>query len=57
MTGKRETDAPSPSAQRIEDELIDKTGKAAGDTDKPVQEKFDDLGERPDVKRSGGRDR
>ena len=56
MAGNRDKDAPSESAQRIEDELVDKTGKAAGDTDKPVQEKFDELGERPEVKRSGGRD-
>ncbi len=56
MAGKHDTDAPSETAQRIEDELVDKTGKAAGDTEKPVQEKFDELGERPEVKRSGGRD-
>lgn len=56
MERERNSDAPSQTAQRIEDELIDKTGKAAGDTDKPVQEKFDELGERKEVKRSGGRE-
>ena len=56
MAQGRNSDAPSKTAQRIEDELIDKTGKAAGDTEKPVQEKFDELGERQEVKRSGGRD-
>ncbi|HYG90008.1 MAG TPA: hypothetical protein VD978_27565 [Azospirillum sp.] len=55
MDRNRNKDAPSETAQRIEEELVDKTGKAAGDTDKPVQKKFDELGERPDVKRSGGR--
>ncbi|HYH39149.1 MAG TPA: hypothetical protein VD860_13065 [Azospirillum sp.] len=55
MDDTRKDDAPSPAAQRIEDELVDKTGRAAGDTDKPVQEKFDELGERDEVKRSGGR--
>ncbi|WP_199229427.1 hypothetical protein [Azospirillum sp. TSO22-1] len=55
MEDKRKDDAPSRTAQRIEDELVDKTGRAAGDADKPVQEKFDDLGERDAVKRSGGR--
>ncbi|WP_431854815.1 hypothetical protein [Azospirillum sp.] len=55
MDDKRKDDAPSRTAQRIEDELVDKTGQAAGDTDKPVQEKFDELGEREEVKRSGGR--
>ena len=56
MARRHDSDAPSKAAQRIEDELIDKTGKAAGDPEKPVQEKFDDLGERREVKRSGGRD-
>lgn len=55
MNDTRKDDAPSPAAQRIEDELVDKTGRAAGDTGKPVQEKFDELGERESVKRSGGR--
>lgn len=52
---KRKDDAPSRAAQRIEDELVDKTGRAAGDTGKSAQEKFDELGERESVKRSGGR--
>ena len=56
MTTHREKDAPSESAQRIEDKLVEETGKASGNPDKPVQEKFDELGEKPDVKRPSGRD-
>jgi len=56
MGSNRDKDAPSKTAQRIEDELVDKTGRASGDTDKPVQKKFDELGERDEVKKSGGRD-
>jgi dihydrodipicolinate reductase len=52
----RKHDAPSGAAQRIEDKLVKETGKAAGDTDKPVDEKFDEMGEQEAVKRSGGRD-
>lgn len=56
MDRNRDKDAPSKTARRIGDELIDKTGKAAGDTEKPVQKTFDELGERLEVKRSGGRE-
>lgn len=49
-------EAPSDAAQRIEDELVEKTGDAAGDTTKSPQEKFDDMGERPEIKRRAGRD-
>jgi hypothetical protein len=56
MTSPREKDAPSESAQRIEDKLVEKTDKASGNPDKPVQEKFDELGEKPNVKHPSGRD-
>jgi len=48
--------APSDMAQRIEDKLVEETGKASGDPDKPVQEKFNELGEKPEVKHPSGRD-
>lgn len=53
---ERKDDAPSESAQRIEDKLVKETGRASGDPDKPVQEKFDELGEKPDIKRKSRRD-
>lgn len=54
--GNRKDDAPSDAAQRIEDKLVEETGRASGDPDKPVQEKFDELGEKPDIKKKGLRD-
>lgn len=52
------SDAPSDAAQRIEDKLVDKTGKASGDPDKPVQEKWQEMGEHEDIveqtQREGG---
>lgn len=54
--GHRKDDAPSDAAQRIEDKLVEETGRASGDPDKPVQEKFDELGEKPDIKKKGLRD-
>lgn len=56
MAPPRKPDAPSPAAQRIEEELIDKTGAAAGDTDRSPQEKFADMGEKPEIKKRAGRD-
>ena len=43
------SDAPSDAAQRIEDKLVDKTGKASGDPDKPVQQKWEEMGEREEI--------
>ncbi len=43
------SDAPSNAAQRIEDKLVDKTGKASGDPDKPVQQKWEEMGEREEI--------
>ncbi len=54
--GHRKDDAPSDAAKRIEDKLIEETGQASGDPDKPVQEKFDELGEKPDIRKKGLRD-
>ncbi|MDQ2101269.1 hypothetical protein [Azospirillum isscasi] len=54
--GHRKDDAPSDAAQRIEDKLVEETGRASGDPDKPVQEKFDELGEKPDIKKKSLRD-
>lgn len=51
----RPNEAPSQPARRIEEELLDKTGRAHGDPDKPAQEKFDELGEREAVKRPSRR--
>lgn len=56
MSTGRKDDAPSESAQRIEDKLVEETGKASGNPDKPVQEKFDELGEKEEVKKKGLRD-
>lgn len=56
MNAGRKDDAPSDAAQRIEDKLVEETGKASGDPDKPVQEKFDELGEKPDIKRKSLRE-
>lgn len=53
---RRPNEAPSGAARRIEDELLDKTGKAHGNPDASAQEKFDDLGEREEVKRPARRD-
>ena len=53
---ERKDDAPSESAQRIEDKLVKETGDASGNPDKPVQEKFDELGEKPVIKRKSGRE-
>ncbi len=52
----RKDDAPSESAQRIEDKLVEETGRASGNPDKPVQEKFDELGEKPEIKKKSLRD-
>lgn len=52
----RKEDAPSAAAQRIEDKLVEETGRAAGDPDKPVQEKWDEMGEKDAIKRKSGRD-
>ena len=54
--GPRKDDAPSDAAQRIEDKLVEETGRASGDPDKPVQEKFDELGEKPEIKKKSMRD-
>ncbi|TWA72234.1 hypothetical protein FBZ84_101510 [Azospirillum baldaniorum] len=54
--GHRKDDAPSDAAQRIEDKLIEETGQASGNPDKPVQDKFDELGEKPDIKKKSLRD-
>lgn len=43
------SDAPSDAAQRIEDKLVEETGKASGDPDKPVQKKWDEMGEREEI--------
>lgn len=43
------SDAPSEAAQRIEDKLVDETGKASGDPDKPVQKKWEEMGERENI--------
>ncbi len=51
MSPGRPDDAPSEAARQIEEKLVEETGKASGDPDKPVQEKFDELGEKPDIKR------
>jgi len=46
----RKQDAPSDAAQRIEDKLVEETGKASGDPDKPVEKKWDEMGEKPEIK-------
>ncbi|MBP2303144.1 hypothetical protein [Azospirillum picis] len=43
------SDAPSDAAQRIEDKLVDETGRASGDPDKPVQKKWEEMGERENI--------
>ncbi|MBY6261606.1 hypothetical protein EI613_06630 [Azospirillum sp. 412522] len=52
------SDAPSDAAQRIEDKLVEETGKASGDPDKPVQKKWEEMGEREEIversQREGG---
>lgn len=52
------SDAPSDAAQQIEDKLVEETGKASGDPDKPVQKKWDEMGEREEIveqsQREGG---
>jgi len=48
-------DAGSEAAQKTEDSLKEKTGKAAGDTEKSVQQKFDEMGERPEIQEKAGR--
>ncbi|PWC52036.1 hypothetical protein [Azospirillum sp. TSA6c] len=57
-TSNAQSDAPSEAAQRIEDKLVDRTGKAAGDPDKPVQKKWEEMGEREEIaeqsQREGG---
>lgn len=57
-SASRTSDAPSEAAQRIEDKLVDETGKAAGDPDKPVQKKWEEMGEREEIaersQREGG---
>ncbi|MBP2226967.1 hypothetical protein J2847_000234 [Azospirillum agricola] len=52
----RKQDAPSDAAQRIEDKLVEETGKASGDPDKPVERKWDEMGEKPEIKRESGRE-
>lgn len=52
----RKHDAPSDAAQRIEDKLVKETGNAAGDTDKPVNDKFDEMGEREEIREKAGRE-
>lgn len=54
-TGRKD-DAPSAAAQRIEDKLVEETGRASGDPDKPVQEKWDEMGEKDEIKRESGRE-
>ncbi|WP_042442680.1 hypothetical protein [Azospirillum sp. B510] len=49
------SDAPSDAAQRIEDKLVEETGRASGDPDKPVQKKWDEMGEKESVAERGGR--
>mgnify|MGYP001294644727 FL=1 len=56
MGAGRKDDAPSESAQRIEDKLVEETGKAVGNPDKPVQEKFDELGEKDEIKKKSLRE-
>ncbi len=51
----RKEDAPSAAAQRIEDKLVEETGKAAGNPDKPVNRKWDEMGEKPEIKQQGDR--
>lgn len=51
----RKQDAPSTAAQDIEEELIEETGKAAGNPDKPVERKWDEMGEKPEIKEKSGR--
>lgn len=51
----RKQDAPSDAAQRIEDKLVEETGKASGDPDKPVNKKWDEMGEKPEVVEESGR--
>lgn len=46
----RKPDAPSDAAQRIEDKLIEETGKASGNPDKPVERKWDEMGEKPEIR-------
>jgi len=57
-TSDTQSDAPSDAAQRIEDKLVDETGKASGDPDKPVQKKWEEMGERKEIaeqsQREGG---
>lgn len=52
----RKHDAPSGAAQNIEDKLVKETGKASGDPDKPVNDKFDEMGEREEIRKKAGRE-
>jgi hypothetical protein len=45
----------SETAKQIEKDLADKTGAASGDTEKSAQEKFDDMGEKDEIRERAGR--
>ena len=47
----------SDAAAQIEKALDEKTGKASGDTDKSPERKFEEMGERDEIREKAGRDR
>jgi hypothetical protein len=47
----------SDAAAQIEKALDKKTGKASGDTDKSPERKFEEMGERDEIRDKAGRDR
>jgi hypothetical protein len=50
------SDAGSEAARKTEESLKEKTGKAAGDTEKSVQREFDEMGERQEIQEKAGRE-
>ena len=51
------TGKSSDAAAQIEKALDEKTGKASGDTDKSPERKFEEMGERDEIREKAGRDR
>ncbi|QQP88418.1 hypothetical protein JL101_005420 [Skermanella rosea] len=45
----------SEAAEQIEKALDRKTGKASGDTDKSPERKFEEMGERDEIRDKAGR--
>jgi len=47
--------ARSEEARRTEEEILRKSGKAAEDPDKPADQRFKEMGERPKIRKLAGR--